>query len=84
MCKYSMRLLTEQWNLGSHKKFKCWHRFFQIVKGDVVIKLGYGEWCDMMIVVKKDDYPKVKQVDDILRDAALAAMGNLQPGLGTN
>ena len=74
-----MRLLTEQWV----KKFKCWH-CFQIVKGDVVIKLGYGEWCDMMIVVKKDDYPKVKQVDDILRDAALAAMGNLQPGLRTN
>merc|ERR1719204_2560687 len=54
----------------------------QIVKGDVVIKLGYGEWCDMMIVVKKDDYPEVKQVDDILRDAALAAMGNLPPVCG--
>ena len=77
-----MRLLTEQWNLGLHAKMLA--LFFQIVKGDVVIKLGYGEWCDMMIVVKKDDYPKVKQVDDILRDAALAAMGNLQPGLSTN
>ena len=79
-----MRLLTENSRTWVYTRSLNVGIVFQIVKGDVVIKLGYGEWCDMMIVVKKDDYPKVKQVDDILRDAALAAMGNLQPGLGTN
>ena len=47
-----------------------------IIKGDVVVGMHYGQWCNAMMVAKEKDYPKIKQVDNIL------AKSNLEPVLG--
>ena len=59
--------------------FKTYFKDFSktnIIKGDVVIGMHYGQWCNAMMVAKEKDYPKIKQVDNIL------AKSNLEPVLG--
>ena len=46
----------------------------QVQKGETVVKIGFGEWADMLIVVRKSDQEAISKVDEILNSAMLDAL----------
>ena len=46
----------------------------QVQKGETVVKIGFGEWADMLIVVRKSDQDAITKVDEILNSAVLDAL----------